>query len=173
MYRIYFLIIPLLLAFNLLAAQIKLQTELIGSLGNAGDGNNIKITYTVGDIMTLTGKGSAPGPRVITQGFLQPASDSVGPVFDCDQVANVLTPTGTFGENDSWVIDGIERHPENKVKVFDRWGREVFSKDNYLNQNPWAATGKNNEILEEGPYFFHILLIDTREECRGTITILK
>ena len=49
-----------------------------------------------------------------------------------------ISPNGD-GINDTWVVDGIQNYPANKVQVFDKWGDMVFEKDNY--NNDWGGKG--------------------------------
>ncbi len=72
------------------------------------------------------------------------------------------------GDNDSWIIQNIDRYPANKVKVFNRWGAEVFSKDGYLNTSAW-----NGENLPTGTYYYLIEPGIGEKSLSGTITILK
>ncbi|WP_188507229.1 gliding motility-associated C-terminal domain-containing protein, partial [Parapedobacter pyrenivorans] len=72
-----------------------------------------------------------------------------------------ISPNGD-GINDNWQIDGIERHPENSVAVFSRWGDLVFFLKDYDNQSK-VFDGKANKltrlgggILPAGTYFFVI-----------------
>lgn len=53
---------------------------------------------------------------------------TIGTKFSSDTpiVNQGLTPNGD-GANDGWVIEGIENHPDAQIRVFSRWGREVFA----------------------------------------------
>jgi gliding motility-associated-like protein len=63
---------------------------------------------------------------------------------------NGFTPNGD-GFNDFFVILGLERYPENNLKVFNRWGNLVYEKENY--DNTWAGGNTDGEELPEGTYF--------------------
>ncbi|MBC5846200.1 gliding motility-associated C-terminal domain-containing protein, partial [Flavobacterium muglaense] len=67
--------------------------------------------------------------------------------------AEAITPNGD-GINDTWVINNIENYPNAVVRVFNRWGAEVFFARNY--QNNWDARNKNNQTLPEGSYYYQI-----------------
>ena len=71
------------------------------------------------------------------------------------RVAEGITPNND-GLNDRWVIHNIDRYPNAVIRVFNRWGAQVFQADgNY--QNDWDATYNNNtKILPEGPYYYRI-----------------
>ncbi|MCK0146180.1 gliding motility-associated C-terminal domain-containing protein [Arenibacter sp. F26102] len=51
---------------------------------------------------------------------------------------------------------GIENHPNSLVKVYNSWGKEVFSARNY--QNDWDGHYKNlnNKLPDAGSYYFQI-----------------
>ena len=82
----------------------------------------------------------------------------------CDFIIpNVFTPNGD-GRNDRWVIRGIQASP-NSVRVFDRWGTEVFSAHNYANN--WNANG-----LSDGTYFYEVIVNGEDQPYTGHLTIL-
>ncbi|NUM49934.1 MAG: gliding motility-associated C-terminal domain-containing protein [Flavobacteriales bacterium] len=74
---------------------------------------------------------------------------------ECDlKIYSGFTPN-IDGKNDTWLIDGIRLYPDNNVKIFNRWGTNVYAVKNYDNQlNVWK--GKNNEgnILPTGTYYY-------------------
>ncbi|MEI6681522.1 MAG: choice-of-anchor L domain-containing protein [Bacteroidota bacterium] len=79
---------------------------------------------------------------------------SLEPVNDCLRFYNVITPNGD-GLNDTWIIDCIDRFPGNTVTIFNRWGDEVNTFRGYNNTSVvWKGTGKNNEPLPGGTYFY-------------------
>ncbi|TDE51386.1 gliding motility-associated C-terminal domain-containing protein [Flavobacterium sp. GT3P67] len=81
--------------------------------------------------------------------------DGLGDLCDLIEVnvAEAMTPNGD-GVNDTWVIYNIENHPNSIVRVFNRWGTEVFSARNY--QNDWDGHSKNNnQSLPEGSSYYY------------------
>jgi gliding motility-associated-like protein len=81
--------------------------------------------------------------------------DGLGDLCDLIEinVAEAVTPNGD-GVNDTWVIYNIENHPNSMVRVFNRWGTEVFSARNY--QNDWDGHSKNNsQTLPEGSSYYY------------------
>ena len=70
-------------------------------------------------------------------------------------VPEIFTPNGD-GKNDGFVIKNIENYPNNKLKIFNRWGNMVYQKDSYLNEfdgfaNTGDAAGKAK--LPAGTYY--------------------
>jgi len=69
------------------------------------------------------------------------------------QFPNAVTPNGD-GINDTWNIVNIEygRYPTNRIRIYDRWGRLVFKRDNVIdNSQPWDP---NDCDCPDGTYFF-------------------
>jgi gliding motility-associated-like protein len=81
---------------------------------------------------------------------------------------NVFTPNGD-GINDVWELDQIDEYPEAEVKIYDRWGKELFFSIGY--EQPWDASF-NGDVLAPGVYYYVINLKDGYEAVTGTITIL-
>ncbi|TLP79083.1 thrombospondin type 3 repeat-containing protein [Maribacter sp. ACAM166] len=83
--------------------------------------------------------------------------DGLGDVCDTVElnVSQSFTPNGD-GINDTWTIYNIENYPNSLVRVFNSWGKEVFSARNY--QNDWDGQFKNlnNKLPDAGSYYFQI-----------------
>ncbi|WCC48042.1 InlB B-repeat-containing protein [Tenacibaculum finnmarkense] len=77
-------------------------------------------------------------------------------------VKNEITASKGFSpngdaNNDTWVIQNIDRYPNNTVKVFNRWGKKVYYKKGY--QNTWDATATDTGTkLPVGSYIYIINL---------------
>jgi gliding motility-associated-like protein/uncharacterized repeat protein (TIGR01451 family) len=83
------------------------------------------------------------------------ASAEVDPI--CLTIYNEFSPDGD-GVNETFVIDCLERFPNNKLEVFNRWGNVVYSKRGYLNDwngssNGRAVINKSDE-LPVGTYYY-------------------
>ncbi len=74
----------------------------------------------------------------------------------CDEltVYTGFSPNGD-GVNDFFTILGIRSFPDNEVRVYNRWGNEVFSRKEYTNTNGWDGTW-NGKSLPDGTYFYRI-----------------
>ncbi|MBA2584742.1 MAG: gliding motility-associated C-terminal domain-containing protein [Bacteroidetes bacterium] len=69
-----------------------------------------------------------------------------------------ITPNGD-GENDTWIIDGIENFPENSVEIYNRWGDKVWASKGYDNNTAvWIGNNKNGKPLPDGTYFYIVTL---------------
>lgn len=88
-------------------------------------------------------------------------------------VPNVLTPNGD-GRNDTWDIEGIEFFPGTHVRVFNRWGQPVFDQTDYDSyQRSRNGRGWDPEDLNEGVYFYEILIPSVNKTEAGNLTILR
>mgnify|MGYP001178615664 CR=1 FL=1 len=85
-----------------------------------------------------------------------------------------------FSPNDDaihefWEIENIHLYPEAVVSVYDRNGREVFRRRNYINSEDDAFGGKdvNNQPLPSATYYYVIDLENGDDVFKGTVTIVR
>ncbi|MCH2197410.1 MAG: gliding motility-associated C-terminal domain-containing protein [Flavobacteriales bacterium] len=71
-------------------------------------------------------------------------------VFPYLAIPDIITPNND-GANDMLVIEGIERFPDNEIYIYNRWGRKVYSTENY--KNDWDATFQGKP-LPDGTYYY-------------------
>ena len=77
------------------------------------------------------------------------------------------------GNNDYFRIDNIENYKNNRVVIFNRWGREIFSTNDYNNtSNYWPSKNNSNDILPT-TYFYMINFGDGSEIQKGWIEVIK
>lgn len=82
---------------------------------------------------------------------------------------NLFTPNGD-GVNERFYIGNIECYADCNVKVYNRWGLEVYSGQPYLND--WTGDF-NEDPLPDGTYYY-IIECDGREErFDGAVSILR
>lgn len=79
--------------------------------------------------------------------------NGVGDVCDGLTANDIVTPNGD-GVNDTWTIININRFPGTVVRVYNRWGNEVFTTNSY--SNDWAGTNKNGKTLPAGSYYYQL-----------------
>ena len=90
------------------------------------------------------------------------------PIFDDKLICpNVITPNGD-GINDRFVIENLEYYMVRKLSIYNRWGKKVYEKNNYMND--WDGQG-----LADGTYFFVLQYQGriTSGEFKGSLTILR
>jgi gliding motility-associated-like protein len=70
----------------------------------------------------------------------------------CDDliIYSGFSPNGD-GSNETFTVQGVERFPGNKMFVFNRWGNQVFYKEDYNNEWDGKWDGKD---LPDGTYFY-------------------
>ena len=79
-------------------------------------------------------------------------------------VPNIFTPNND-GENDRFVIEGIEGYPGSSVRIFNRWGGEVYTDPNY--DSTWDGDG-----CSDGTYYY-IFDRSDGNSYRGSLQIMR
>jgi gliding motility-associated-like protein len=105
------------------------------------------------------------------QGKQSTATITITVVCDKVLVFNGISPNGD-GKNDVWHIVGIEQYPENVVRVFNRWGNQVFETKGYTNARAWDGTW-NGKLLPDGTYFYVLNLGGAGGALEGYLQILR
>lgn len=87
---------------------------------------------------------------------------------------NTFTPNQD-GNNDNWYIGNIEKYPDNKVEIYNRYGKLVYKTTGY--ENAWDGNtwdGKSfGENLPAATYFYIIDLGVDGKKYHGTVTIIE
>lgn len=83
---------------------------------------------------------------------------------------NTFTPNSD-GDNDFWYIGGIGQYPNNRLEIYNRYGRRVYLASPY--QNLW--NGRNfSEDLPDATYYY---IFDPGKEGKkiihGSVTIIR
>ncbi|MEA1786169.1 gliding motility-associated C-terminal domain-containing protein, partial [Arenibacter sp. GZD96] len=83
--------------------------------------------------------------------------------------AQAFTPGGD-GINDTWVVPGIDNYPNNVVRLYNRWGHEVFAAKGY--RNDWGGNHKGSgSLLPPGSYLYVIDLGNGTAPLQGWVFI--
>ncbi|RRJ90634.1 gliding motility-associated C-terminal domain-containing protein [Paenimyroides tangerinum] len=105
---------------------------------------------------TVTTPVEVDGFGIFTLATIKPNLLNPGDVVIYDGV----TPDGD-GINDYLIIDNIQNFPKNSVKIFNRWGTEVYHTSNYDSDNNvfngFANTGQSfggSNKLPTGTYYY-------------------
>ena len=88
-------------------------------------------------------------------------------------VPDAFSPNGD-GVNDNWVIPNISSYPNNQLKIFNRWGAEVYSASPYKNE--WTGISIHPATIgNELPVstYYYILDLGTGEEALHGYVYLK
>ncbi|ADV49569.1 T9SS C-terminal target domain-containing protein [Cellulophaga sp. E16_2] len=82
----------------------------------------------------------------------------------------ILTPNND-GINDYLVIDAVALSPNNKIEIYNRWGRIVYTVENYKNLFDGTANNKftisKDKGLPDGIYFYVVKLFDIEVTHQG------
>lgn len=109
---------------------------------------------TVGNYFTVSPAQSGIYTVTVTDGCGVTVTDSaIVHMRNCDLVIpNVISPNGD-GVNDVFEIDGLQYHPNSILRVYNRWGQQVYYDANY--QNNWDGGS-----LPAGVYYYILELTD-------------
>jgi gliding motility-associated-like protein len=87
-------------------------------------------------------------------------------------VPNTFSPNGD-DNNDTWLIEGIERFPNNLVQIFDRWGQKIYQANGYSELKAWDGRTSTGNVAE-GVYYYVIDLRDQNEyPLHGNINVIR
>ena len=91
------------------------------------------------------------------------------------RIPDSFSPNGD-GVNDTWEIVGIDKFPENQVRIINRWGETVFETTDY--QNNWKGTSTDTSLsadgkVPNGTYFYIFQLTTDLEPLTGHLVIRK
>ncbi|SEO92367.1 gliding motility-associated C-terminal domain-containing protein [Mucilaginibacter gossypiicola] len=84
-------------------------------------------------------------------------------------IANVITPNND-GVNDYWQIAGMENYPAATVKIFNRYGKNIFNSIGY--SHPFNGT-YNGKPLPTGSYYYIINLSSGCGLLSGSLSIIR
>ena len=79
-------------------------------------------------------------------------------------VQNIVTPNGD-GINETFSPLGIENSGNWSLDVFNRWGKQIYSNENYLNQ--WDG------INQEDGVYYYLLTAPDETFCKGWVQLIR
>lgn len=135
------------------------------------ESRNLEIAEVNGTIIKGTDRGSAairayqPG----NQNF-EPGESIISiEVFSTHKgILNLFTPNND-GFNDLWEIPDPESYGRCDVRIFNRWGKLVYTTKDY--QNDWDGRSDGAEV-PEGAYYY-IIKSEKKGTITGTINIIR
>ncbi len=90
--------------------------------------------------------------------------------YNCLIIPQVITPNND-GYNDEWRIRNIEMYPNAEVRIYNRWGKLVFSTRN-LSDNPWDGRS-DGKLVPTDSYHYILYLNDGTEPKTGVISVIR
>lgn len=143
-----------------------INSEVIAPGGGFMSTPEFSNSYTIGEMCLI--ETFQFGISTLTQGFQQPeiTKPSNANVF----IPNGITPNGD-GVNDTWAIPDLLNYPDCTIKIYNRWGQQLFGNSGYTQQ--WNGTYQGN-LLPSADYYYVITLDgDSKTGYTGTITIKR
>jgi len=84
------------------------------------------------------------------------------------RIPNAFTPNGD-GINDTWTIIGLEYDPTALIRVFTRYGQQVYQSKGY--GTPWNGEYRGKK-LPVGAYYYIINTKNGSQTYSGEVTII-
>lgn len=85
------------------------------------------------------------------------------------EAATIVSPNGD-GVNDTWKIKNIELFPDAVVWIYDRYGREIYKKEEYLND--WNGVDRNGRQLPSDDYWYVVDIQSSDRYYTGHFTLM-
>ncbi|MBL0047187.1 MAG: choice-of-anchor L domain-containing protein [Bacteroidetes bacterium] len=86
------------------------------------------------------------------------------------QMPSGFSPNGD-GLNDDFYVHGLDIYPDNNIIVFNRWGNQVYTKDNYYRD--WTGLSNNGESLPDGTYYVVLKIKNTDIILKGYVDLRR
>lgn len=107
----------------------------------------------------------------VTDNATQCADEKIVKVFVSGKVVNTFTPNED-GINDFWDLSDITTSfPNASVKLFNRWGNEVFNTNDYAS-NPFKGIIDDKEV-KSSTYYYVIEIRKDWPTLTGYLTVIK
>jgi gliding motility-associated-like protein len=151
-------------SYTLVATSTSGLTVLFASM-------NTQIATVTGDQLTGVSKGSVqikayhPGD----QNYNPAETFATVEVFSAHKdIMHLFTPNND-GFNDLWELPDLDNYGKCEVKIYNRWGKLVYSSPNY--NNTWDGTS-NGKDLPEAAYYF-VIKTQNSGTIKGTVNIVR
>ncbi|MFL5765022.1 MAG: gliding motility-associated C-terminal domain-containing protein [Bacteroidia bacterium] len=134
-----------------------------GWIWDFGDGN-IDFNQNIAHSYPIPGHYTVCLAMVTSDGCVDTACRTIEVIPAEIQLPNVITANGD-GQNELLYFKYLEYFGDNTLKVFDRWGKAVYQKENYTND--WNASK-----LNDGTYYY-ILTLSTGKVYPGFVQVIS
>ncbi len=85
------------------------------------------------------------------------------------QIPKAFTPNHD-GNNDAFVIKGVENYTPRELYIYNRWGEKVYYSLNY--NNNWEGVNEEDQNLEDDTYFY-VLKLRNEKVMKGFVLIKR
>ena len=162
-----FSLLAWLIMTNLNGQIIQLASPASGVATTAASG--ISYSWSMGEIMTFTASNTS---KAITQGQQQP-NFKVAPPTPEPKVNNGLTVGDAGGKNGVLFIEELDKYPNNRLTIVNRWGEVLYKKDEPY-KNDWAGTDATGSLVETGTYYYVFYPdVSKKTSYKGFILVIK
>ena len=93
---------------------------------------------------------------------------SIDDIYSAVNIPNVFSPNGDF-KNDLMIVKGLRDCESAVIRIFNRWGNEVFYSIAPM-EEPWDGLFNSEEIIE-GTYFYILELGDF--QIKGVVNLFR
>jgi len=126
------------------------------------NGQNGTQTYQVSQPQTVT--------LMVTDTHGCTATQQIVVADQCPNIwiPNAFTPNGD-GINDTWVIEGLDSDPSVLVRVFTRYGTQIYESKGY--GTPWNGE-YGGKKLPAGVYYYILTAKNNTQKFSGSLTII-
>jgi len=154
-----------LIAFSIAKGQLN-SPNVICSSGFYFSNSTFSNSYSIGEMCLVETVNI--NSDLITQGFQQPDYEIEVIDEDC-VIPNGFSPNND-GYNDYWEIPCLKDYSDATVKIFNRWGQELFSAQS--NIKSWDGNF-NGQPLPIADYYYVILIEKLNKKLTGTVTLKR
>lgn len=100
---------------------------------------------------------------------------SVSGFITLSEPLELQMPTGyspnNDGQNDYFVIKGIEAYPDNEFQVYNRWGNIIYKEQGYSNM--WNGNNNSGEEIPDGTYYVVLVIKGTEITLTGYVDLRR
>jgi gliding motility-associated-like protein len=155
----------------LVTEAFELEAVATSGLPVSFESKDLQIASVTGSTLTGMSRGNAK-IRAYQQGnenyYAAEDEITVEVISTHENILYLFTPNND-GFNDYWEIPDLESYGKCEVRVYNRWGKLVFSSPDYHNE--WDGTS-NGVKLPSAAYYF-IIESETEGSITGTVNIVR
>ncbi|MCB9163441.1 MAG: choice-of-anchor L domain-containing protein [Flavobacteriales bacterium] len=145
-----------------------------GSIANAVSGGNAPYLFSWSNGATtesISGLAAGTYTLLVTDANGCTATLTV----ELDEPSDLTMPTAFSpngdGDNERFVVRGIEAYPKNLFTVVNRWGNVVYERPDYRNE--WSGESNKGGQLPNGTYFVILSINDGTRTLQGFVDLRR
>ena len=134
--------------------------SIMWELGNGDSANGDSLIYS----FQVSGTYEVCEAMITEYGCAATSCQDITVLPVTTEPTNIITPNGD-NNNDALAFKNLLGYPGMQIKIYNRWGLEVYHSDNY--QNDWKADG-----LPTGTYYY-ILIINQEQTLQSDVLVVR